>query len=536
MAGHLLKCPITFRMAPQPKLEGPNATGVCYIRPKRRLSCRPKVIPKLEIMKNVVLLQPRLGDMDAFRDRPTPPLALLAAVAGIEGEMDIRLIDQRIDRDWPARVAEAIDEDTVAAGVTALTGGMITHGLELSRHVRSLRPIPIVWGGVHASLLPEQTVSHKLVDFVVEGEGEIAFAALLRDLASGGKGGGIPGVWRKQEGVVDGIPRAGMLDMAELPPLPWHRVDMNRYLGMYRDKPQLFYQSSRGCPFRCAYCYNTVYNGRKWRSMDADRVLAELTELRSRLEFKSVYFLDDDFFIDLPRAMKILKGMHAMGLSSILQGVDIHTMSRFSDQDLDFLEENGVERISIGVESGTDRVRNDLLHKWGSIDVIRREFRRLANRRFLVLCTFIVGFPGETPAETQATIDLVLWTLGTGANFRVPQLYNFTPYPGTELHQMLVSQGFSFPTTLDAWGMFEWDRNMLHDDSPGLRERLENLVFLSKFLDHKADDYGFGGAVLRLGYNAYRPLARARLRSGLISPLPERLIYDALRVRLTGSK
>ncbi|HET7824901.1 MAG TPA: radical SAM protein, partial [Anaeromyxobacter sp.] len=221
-------------------------------------------------------------------------------------------------------------------------------------------------------------------------------------------------------------------------------------------------------------------------------------------------------------------GLADLGLTSVLQGVDIHTVSRFSDGDLSRLEGWGVERISIGVESGTDRVRRRLLHKWGSVDVVREQFRRLRDRRFLVLCTFIVGFPGETAEEIRRTVELALWTLRAGSNFRIPQIYNYVPYPGTELASSLEARGVELPRTLDGWAGHDWDRSVL-DEHGQSRDELERLAFLSKFLDRKDLDYGFGGIALRLAYRAYRPVARLRLATGITSPLPERGLYDGVR-------
>lgn len=479
----------------------------------------------------MVLVQPGLGDMDAFRDRPTPPLGLLSAASGLGPRTEVRLVDQRVDPAWAATLAGAIDGATVAIGVTAMTGGTIAAAARAAEVARGARDVPIVWGGVHPSLLPAQTAAHPLVDHVVQGEGELAFAAVVEALAGGRSPEGLPGVWSRGGGAGSHAP---LLDLDRTPPIPYEHVDMERYVGLYRGRRMFFYQGSRGCPFRCAYCYNGAFNHGRWRARSAAAVLADLRRLRARYAFDSVYFLDDDFFIDVPRAFELLDGLRAMGLSSVLQGVDIGTVSRFSDDDLSRLERAGVERISIGVESGTDRVRRDLLRKWGSVDVVREQFRRLSGRRFLVLCTFIVGFPGETSDEIRRTVELALWTLRAGPNFRIPQLYNYVPYPGTELAAALEARGVELPRTLDGWAAHEWDNSVL-DEHAASRDALERLAFLSKFLDRKDLDYGFGGVALRLAYRAYRPVARLRVASGVTSPLPERGVYEGLR-RLRASR
>jgi radical SAM superfamily enzyme YgiQ (UPF0313 family) len=479
--------------------------------------------------RNVVLLQPRVGDMDQFREHPTPPLGLLCAVANVAPDMEVRLVDQRTDKAWRSRLAGAIDGGTIAAGITTFTGGMIRNALEAAREVKRLRDVPIVWGGIHPSLLPEQTARHELVDYVVEGEGEEAFAGLVKKLAAGADGEGIPGVWFRKDGQVTSTPRAALLDFGELPPPPYALVDMEQYIQNWRGKRMFFYQSSRGCPCRCTYCYNRAFNMGRWRSRPAERVVSELADLQRRYDFAMVYFVDDNFFINHRRALKIIADLKDLGIGVVLQGVDVETVAQLSDSDLDFLEAAGVNRITIGVESGVDRVRQNVIKKVGDLQLVRQQLNRFKGRNVTVFSSFILGFPSETWDELRQTMDFAMETLRMGDNFRLPHFFIFTPYPGTEIFEALESDGYSFPTRLDDWCDQDWDYSHLHEDQPKIRDALERVVFISKFLDHKTDDWIVAGTGLRLLYNLYRPVAWARLRTGIIWPLPERRIYHMLR-------
>ncbi len=346
--------------------------------------------------RNIVLLQPRVGDMELFRHRPTPPLGLLSAVANVAADMEVRLVDQRTDEAWHSRLAGAIDGGTVAVGITTFTGWMIRNALEAAREVKHLRDVPIIWGGTHPSLLPEQTARHELVDYVVEGEGEEAFASLLKKLAAGSDGEGIPGIWFKKNGQVTGTPRAGLLNFGELPPPAYAVVDMENYIQTWRGQRMFFYQSSRGCPCRCAYCYNTAYNLGHWRPLPSERVLTELADLQRRYDFALVFFHDDNFFINQRRALKIIAGLKDLGIASALQGADVETLAKLSDSDLDLLEAAGVKRINIGVESGVNRVRREVLKKVGDLQLVRQQLDRLKGRDLVVVCSFMIGLPSET--------------------------------------------------------------------------------------------------------------------------------------------
>ena len=479
--------------------------------------------------RNVVLLQPQVGDLDFFRSRPTPPLGLLSAATMVWQDLEVRLVDQRTAGNWRDVLAGALDSKTVAVGITALTGGMLRHALDAAREVRRLREVPIVWGGVHPSLLPEQTVRHELSDYVVEGEGELAFARLIQRLAAGAAGDDIPAVWFKRRGQVGGTRRATLLDFDALPPVPYALVDMENYIQSFRGKRMFFYQSSRGCPCRCAYCYNRVFNLGRWRARDAERVLEELQGLRQRYDFSLVFFLDDNFFIDRPRAMRIIGGLGKLGIASSLQGVDIETLARLSDQDLDFLEKAGLERIGIGVESGVDRVRAEILQKEGDLQLVRQQLARFQGRKILTHCSFLLGVPNEDYTEMRRTMDFALEILRLGKNFRFPQFFNYVPYPGTELFAQLERQDFQFPSRLEDWCDYEFDFAHAQKNHPRLREILERICFLSKFLDSKVDDFEFTGRTLRVLYELYRPVAGARLRHGVLWPLPERRFYQMLK-------
>lgn len=485
--------------------------------------------------KNLVLVQPGIGDMDMFRDKPTPPLGLLAAASVVCRELEVRIVDQRLPGDWRAALAAAIDEGTVAVGFTAMTGQMIVHALEAAREARRLTAAPLVWGGIHASLLPEQTAAHELADYVVEGEGENALAELVRRLAAGAGTAGVPGVWIKKDGRPSPPISPELLDVNALPPVPYHLVDMERYAQTYNGRRMFFYQSSRGCPCRCAYCYNRAFSRGRLRAKSAGLVLAEIKDLRSRYDFSLVYLLDDNFFIDQLRAMTILKGLKELGLGCVLQGVDVETLAKLSDADLDFLEEAGVVRLAIGVESGVDRVRREVLNKAGDLKLARAQVARFKGRGIAVLCSFIVGLPTETPQEIRETMRVGMEILGLGDNFRIPQFYIFAPYPGTEIYARLEKEGVAFPARLEDWGRYEWDYSHMHEGSPELKDFLERACFVSKFLDRKMDDYGAGSGVLKTLYYLYRPLAWLRLEKNFLKPLPERRAYGLLKRLFRGA-
>ena len=465
--------------------------------------------------------------MDDFRDRPTPPMSLLHAAALLVPDFDVRIVDQRIEHDWRGMLRRMLSAEPVAVGVTTLTGPMVASALQMVEEVRRHSGAPVVWGGTHVSMVAAQAIESPAADYVVQGEGEEAFSRLVRDLASGGSGEGIPGVWSKNNSgaMVPAAPE--VLDYASLPMAPYHLVDMSKYAYTHQGLRAFDYLSSRGCPHGCAYCYNTVFYGRNWSARPADLVIGELTDLRAKYDFDAIYFLDDNFFIDKARAWKIVSALPNLGVRYEIQGIDIQTIAGLSDADLDLLEETGLVKMTIGVESASDSIRRRI-GKWGDMETVGRVLQRLANRRFLVLTSFIIGFPFESWNDINQTVRFALALQRQGTNFRFPQFYSFTPVQGTAIARDLEEQGFEFPSTLDEWENFDWDHCLLYRDDPAKRRKLEAIAFLSKFIDRKYEDYGSKRFVSLL-YRLYRPVAFARLGARLYDFLPERGVYNVIK-------
>jgi len=453
-------------------------------------------------------------------------MSLLQAASLLQ-DFDVLLVDQRLEEDWRRRLDEALAEAPVAVGITTLTGPMVVHALEMASYVKARSDVPIVWGGTHVTMLAEQTISSEAADYVVLGPGEEIFRDLVESLADKRPVGDLAGVWHKEDGRVQRNRKAPLRELADMPSTPYHLVDYGRYIYSHRNQRILDYVSSRGCPYSCTYCYNNTFHGGRWSARPASTVLADLAILKRRYAVDAVYFLDDNFFVDRARAWELIRGMPGLGLRYEIQGVDIQTIAAMDDEELDELEASGLLKITIGVESMNSDVR-ERIGKWGSPEMARTQLERLAGRRFLVMTSFIIGFPFETWAEIHETVGFATELQGMGDNFRLPQIYNFTPVKGTPIADALEASGFRFPDHLDDWREIDWDRNALFADNPDKVRVLEAIAFLSKFLDDKVADYGSRRFISAL-YRLYRPLARARLRRGLYGGLLEKAVYRRLK-------
>lgn len=474
-------------------------------------------------MAELVLLHPRVGDMDALRTSPALPLGLLHAASLVAQEFETRLIDSRLDPDWRKSLERAVGPETLAICFTAFTGPMILSNLEMAARARRVTGAPLVWGGIHPSLETETTISDPLVDIVVRGEGEHVLLSLARALSKRQSLDTIRGIWYKENGDVRRNPDADLLDLDTLPEIPYHLVDVNRYMPRYRGRKSLYFQSSRGCHHACTYCFNTRFNRQRFRAQGAERTLERVRLIVEKYGAEDIYFVDDNFFVNLARDRAILTGMKKIGVTWQIQGVDIIALSHMDDDFLRLLQDSGLSRLTVGIESGSPRIRK-LMKKAGAISDIETVMRRLANHNMLVFASFLAAIPTETPEELKQTTDLLLKLLKINPNLRNSPIYNYTPYPGTAMFELAVAEGYRPPKTLEEWGkvgswdMFSWQ------DRPG-RKLHEALYFVSNFLDRKTQEYEVP-ALVQLLSDAYRPIARWRVKRLNFDFLIEKLVAD----------
>lgn len=469
--------------------------------------------------RTVILCQPRIGYMDEVRSAPTLPLSLIHAASELVREFDVRIVDTRLDPDWKKALARESGSRPLYIGITASTGPMIGHALEIARTVRAADPaIPIVWGGTHPTMLPAQTVAHPLVDAVVAGDGERPAATIARRIAAGANLSGIPGVMVKGDTAPAASDQADDLD--EYPPAPFDLVDPRRYRPRYLGRSSTFYQASRGCPHACRYCYNVFAHRRRWRAFSAERVVGQITELVRNHGVQDIYFVDDNFFIDTARAMRIARGLKPLGCTWQVQGADLASIGRLCDADLRLLHESGLRRLTIGIESGSVVMRRRL-GKTGSVDEIAAMVARLAPLEIIVFGSFITNLPGETADDLRDSVRLVECLHKTSPRFRNSPFYIYTPFPGTPMFEDAVGDGFCQPVSLEGWAGFSYEGNAYVPKGAPTPSFYEGLYLSSLLNDAKVEDYS-SRTLLRVLARAYRPVARFRMHHLWFGLMPER--------------
>jgi len=432
-------------------------------------------------MPSVILFRPTYDP--ASRSTPVFPWALLY-LAGVlvERGVDVSILDEPSTSDCDARAVELLRRKRpVAVGISAMTGDQIRAGLAFAQLVREHSAAAIVWGGIHASLLPEQTARHPLVDYAVAGEGEYVFADLVDRLANGQGADGLPGVFFERDGTVVGARREGFIDLSELPELPFGLVDVERYITR---RPELgaerYFEicTSRGCPHRCGFCYIESVHGRCWRRLDAPTAVDHIKAMVRRFDLDGVSFREDNFFVSRKRVESIARRLidDNVGVKWAASG-RISYFAKYTPEFVDLLRRSGCVLLTFGVESGSDRVL-EFIRKDIRVDDVARVARLLRDHGIRATYHFMGGFPTETTEEFLDTCRLIDALVRLGPEAVVREMSVFAPYPGVGLIPECEQRGYREPESLEGWIEMDW----ANPQRPWLTRRQARIVSDAQFL------------------------------------------------------
>jgi radical SAM superfamily enzyme YgiQ (UPF0313 family) len=301
-----------------------------------------------------------------------------------------------------------------------------------------------VWGGVHPTILPGQTLQNGLIDFAIRGEGEKAYYELVsgKDLHQ------INGLSFKKGKKINHNPNSEVLTSTELNELsiPWRLINPKRYVrnGNFNAI------TSRGCPFKCAFCYNTLFNN-VWRGWTAEKCVQELNRC---LDFgvKNITFYDDYFFANSKR----IKDLFAYFNEQDIKWKAELRVNRLDHSLAEEAKDHGCTQMYFGAESGSQRVLNILNKNITTKDIIQSA-RITDDIDLSADYSWMIGIPGETKADVKKTIELVNKVKETNpkSEFSIKILF---PYPGTEIYDLAKQQGFKPPSNLINWAKIRRDR------------------------------------------------------------------------------
>ncbi|MDI6737842.1 MAG: radical SAM protein [Nanoarchaeota archaeon] len=384
-------------------------------------------------MAKLLFIQPSFSANPEKREFETAvPLALvyIATVAENNGH-SVKIIDRNMDFNDKSLIISIKNFSPDLVGITAMTGYMINDALHVAKIVRENSNAEIIWGGVHPSLRPANTLSHPLVDYVVRGEGELVFSEIA-DYKDKGKD--FSGLYN-----VNLNPMREFVELDKLPLPNYDLVDVKKYdaVGV---------QTSRGCPFRCSFCYNDGFWGKegmkRWRGYSTNKTIELIQMVAERYKRKQIPFYDDNFPNNRKRAIEICNGISNLDLK-------IYIFSRVNycqEEMMQAYKKAGVWIMQFGLETGSQRLL-DFLRKDVTVQMMSDAIKQCKKHRMLVDGSFMIGLPTETKADLQQTVKFI-----NENKIDFPGLKIYHPYPSTMAYDYCIEKKLiTEPINLEEW-------------------------------------------------------------------------------------
>jgi radical SAM superfamily enzyme YgiQ (UPF0313 family) len=333
--------------------------------------------------------------------------------------------------------------------------------------------------------MPLDVLKEEYVDFVVVNEGEET-AQELALMLSGQKLADWAAVAGLAYKTADGRPefhreRPFIADLDRFQPRWDMLANVEAYLipsGPYRRAIPVYI--SRGCPFRCGFCYNEVVMKRTWRQHSDDFILRQINWLRENYRIDAVDYADDYLFGRI-RPMQRLVEKVGMPWSGQVR------VQLLKPEFVAWMRQTGCQWVNIGAESGSQAVL-DSMHKdqkdwqieWGVHNLVEGAPEIEAN------LSFIVGLPDETPADTQITFDLIDRLCDLSEKVRC-SVCVYMPYPGTPLWPKALEMGYVPPDNQEGWRHFDLNRGntpWVSDAEAQVMCEINDILFVGRSKGH----------------------------------------------------
>lgn len=326
---------------------------------------------------------------------------------------------------------------------------------DLTARLRKVMTTPILWGGIHATICPEDAIEH--ADILCVGEGEQPMLDLCRALSQGHDITAISNLWVRNGADVkrnDIRPLIDNLDELPFPdylqPNTWF-IEDNRIRAMDPISETAEYRiyPSRGCPYKCAYCYNSTMRGlfkgkgRYYRTRSAANVIRELETARSMFpRIRRIKFDGDVFAFPKPWFREFAQAY----AQSIRIPFEILTYpGELDEEDFRLLRKAGLQKIQVGVQSGSDTEVAGVYDRTSTGQDVRNTVAMAQRNGIEVVFDLIFDNPLATRADNRAMIE---WLLDVPRPFRV-YLYSLTVFPKTRLAADLLERGIITPADIE---------------------------------------------------------------------------------------
>ena len=360
------------------------------------------------------------------------PLGLLSIATYLQANgHTVKIIDRTIKTANIRKEIESFRPDAV--GVSVISMKSFSDAERVSKAAKAFGA-KVLWGGMFASLDPEFIFSNIDIDFVSISEGEATWLDVMNCLSVKGDLTAIPGLCYAENGETKYTETRPFMDLADLPPLDFTLVEVEKYLGtMYGCKKTALLYMAKGCIGNCSFCFNKTFHRQCYRMRPVETFLQEVKYLIEHHGVDCIYFADELWCRNREEMHYQCEAFRRSGLS-FKWGVQTR-VGIFDKQDFQEMKEAGCLWIDFGIETGSREMMRKI-KKGIPYDRIQQTFRDCSDVGIITLANFIIGFPDETEQEFRDTIQMARTIEATQKTF-----FFFMPGPGSRLYQELVSSG-----------------------------------------------------------------------------------------------
>jgi len=392
------------------------------------------------LLVNPPLLNERGRYIDGYQGvRPRLPALGLAYIAAmlLKHGHEVKIIEgmaKFVSLDEIVRLSESFD-------ITGITSNsflaLLSHRVAAAIKENNAKTT-VVMGGPHASVVPEDVLEDKNVDFVVIGEGEYTFLELAEALAAGANIENIKGIaYRKDNKIIFSGERNNNGDLDNIPLPVRHLLPMHLYSASVvrsRRNPALHMVSSRGCPYNCSFCCNRVMHRCRLRMHSPERVVEEMKILIKDFGAKEIHFWDDCFVFNEERVYRICDIIHKERLN--IPWDCEATIDSINPGLLKEMHRAGCFGVSYGIETGNDQRFREINKGYLNRDRIKQVVSWTREAKLRVRGYFMFGFIDETLQEMEETIEFAKELDLDFATFSL-----LVPLPGTDDYEKARHNG-----------------------------------------------------------------------------------------------
>jgi len=381
-----------------------------------------------------------------------PPLGIgyISAVLERNG-FDVKIIDAHVEGYSQARLIDLLKGlKPDVTGLTFTTENRFDAFDTMRRLRRAIPNTLIVAGGPHVSLAAEDTLTNiSELDFIVRGEGEYSFLELLLALKEGRGADGVQGISYRRDGlIVHNPPRQLIKDLDDIPfparhLFPWQKYNFTLEVpGKGRFKAANI-MTSRGCPYGCNFCASSKMWGRTCRMRTPENIIKEIEILVDHYRAKAIWIFDDTFTVSKKRVFRFCELLKERGISiHWFCEIRVDTVTK---ELLAEMKDAGCFSVGYGVESGSQRILDEVIKKGIRLDDVRRVTEWCTELGIMTNPFFIFSHPEETMDDIAMTMDMIRsWPKNGQVSLSLLHIYPGTPLETFAKERGILPKDFSW--------------------------------------------------------------------------------------------